>query len=89
MSVKHHPTSATQQASEPENTCDCEARISFVPAPGSEIGGTEVWVVSGFGDSQTLTQITEVVALVHDLLITGCRTVAVERQGTPTASPND
>jgi len=35
MSVKHHPSCATQNAAETENTCDCQARSSLAAKPGS------------------------------------------------------
>lgn len=35
MSVKHHDRCATQNASEPENTCDCQPNSSFAAPDGS------------------------------------------------------
>ena len=35
MSVKHHNSCATQQPSEPENTCDCKAGSSLAAPSGS------------------------------------------------------
>ena len=46
-------------------------------------GGPEVWVVGAWGDSITVTTAEDVMREVRDFLDDGCRTITIERQGSP------
>ena len=60
----------------------------FVSANGSASGGPEVWNVGAWGDVRECRAIATIIEEVREALELGCRTISIERQGAPTASPN-
>lgn len=57
-------------------------------AHGSAIGGPEIWNVVAWGDVLECHNIETIMVEVREALELGCRTISIERQGAPTASPN-
>jgi hypothetical protein len=55
---------------------------------GSAIGGPEVWNVVAWGDVRECRDIETIMEEVREALELGCRTISIERQGAPTASPD-
>lgn len=51
-------------------------------------GGPEIWNVCAWGDVRECRDIATVIDEVMEALELGCRTILIERQGAPTASPN-
>jgi len=68
--------------------CNLDAPAALPPATGSASGGPEVWNVSAWGDVRECRDIATILEEVREALELGCRTVNIERQGAPTASPN-
>lgn len=61
----------------------CKQPGSFAAPAGSAIGGLEVWNVAAWGDVRECHDIATIMDEVREALELGCRTVSIERQGSP------
>lgn len=69
-------------------TLDASRVLGTTPPACSDLGGPEVWVLSGHGKSDTHTDVYALILIVGRLLQEGHRTLRIERQGKPNTRPD-
>jgi hypothetical protein len=58
-------------------------RSALGRSAGSAIGGPEIWNVVAWGDVRECRDIATIIDEVREALELGCRTISIQRQGSP------
>jgi hypothetical protein len=89
MSDEKHKPWCSEQARKENGGCICQAHSELSPARGSARGGPEIWNVVAWGGVRECRDIETIMDEVREALELGYRTISIEKQGAPNASPTE